>query len=47
MNSSFINKVPLLKHIKLNLSSLRDIIIGRIVKKLESIELTAEVRNFT
>lgn len=42
INSPLIQKVPLLKHVKQNLSSLRGIILSRVIKKLESVELTSE-----
>ncbi|XP_044746658.1 conserved oligomeric Golgi complex subunit 1 [Coccinella septempunctata] len=42
INSPLIQKVPLLTHIKSNLSLLRGIILSRVIKKLESVELTAE-----
>ncbi|KAL3287354.1 hypothetical protein HHI36_001828 [Cryptolaemus montrouzieri] len=42
LTSFHIAKVPLLKHVQLNLASLKQIILERLIKKLESVELTAE-----
>ncbi|KAK9892275.1 hypothetical protein WA026_019082 [Henosepilachna vigintioctopunctata] len=42
LNSSYKHKVPFLKHVKMCLTTLRDIILDKIIKKLQSVELTSE-----